>query len=149
MAKQNKQKDWVVLKIIGKNSVKAGKELATTVLKNTTRALQTGAKVGSAAVSKNLKKVLSSDPDVITFYHTGKGLYPGKIEELQKATTFRDTQMCIQFYPTSTLEPLTNVEKRLENKIKDRNSFNKSDKRYMEMITYFEDENKNTKTYKK
>ena len=65
-------------KNLGKASAKAGKKLATNVLKNPGRALEIGASIGSAAVSRNPKAALSTIPDVIKFYHTGKGLYLGK-----------------------------------------------------------------------
>ena len=65
-------------KNLGKASAKAGKKLATNVLKNPGRALEIGANIGSAAVSRNPKAALSTIPDVIKFYHTGKGLYLGK-----------------------------------------------------------------------
>jgi len=65
-------------KNLGKASAKAGKKLATNVLNNPGRALEIGANIGSAAVSRNPKAALSTIPDVIKFYHTGKGLYLGK-----------------------------------------------------------------------
>ena len=65
-------------KNLGKISAKAGKKLASNVLKNPGRALEIGANVGSAFVSKNPKAALSTLPEVINFYHTGKGLYLGK-----------------------------------------------------------------------
>ena len=52
--------------------------LPTNVLNNPGRALEIGANIGSAAVSRNPKAALSTIPDVIKFYHTGKGLYLGK-----------------------------------------------------------------------
>ena len=65
-------------KNLGKASAKAGKKLATNVLKNPGRALEIGANIGSAAVSRNPKAALSTIPNIIKFYHTGKGLYLGK-----------------------------------------------------------------------
>ena len=65
-------------KNLGKISAKAGKKLASNVLKNPGRVLEIGANVGSAFVSKNPKAALSTLPEVINFYHTGKGLYLGK-----------------------------------------------------------------------
>ena len=65
-------------KNLGKASAKVGKKLATNVLKNPGRALEIGANIGSAAVSRSPKAALSTIPDVIKFYHTGKGLYLGK-----------------------------------------------------------------------
>ena len=65
-------------KNLGKLSAKAGKKLATKVLKNPGRALEIGANVATAAASRNPKVALSTVPEVINFYHTGKGLYLGK-----------------------------------------------------------------------
>ena len=65
-------------KNLGKLSSKAGKKLATNVLKNPGRALEIGANIATAAATKNPKAALSTLPEVINFYHTGKGLYLGK-----------------------------------------------------------------------
>ena len=62
-------------KNLGKISAKAGKKLATNALKNPARFLEIGAKVATAAASRNPKAALSTLPEVIRFYHTGKGLY--------------------------------------------------------------------------
>ena len=64
-------------KNLGKIS-KAGKKLATNVLKNPGRALEIGANIATAAATKSPKAALSTLPEVINFYHTGKGLYLGK-----------------------------------------------------------------------
>ena len=64
---------------LGKVSGKAAKKLASNALKNASRILEFGAKVAAAAVSKNPKAALSAPPEVINFYHTGKGLYLGKL----------------------------------------------------------------------
>ena len=65
-------------KKLGKVSGNAAKKLATNALKNPARFLEIGANVATAAVSKNPKAALSALPEVINFYHTGKGLYLGK-----------------------------------------------------------------------
>ena len=65
-------------KNLGKLSAKAGKKLATNVLKNPGRAPEIGANVATAAASRSPKAALSTLPEVINFYHTGKGLYLGK-----------------------------------------------------------------------
>ena len=65
-------------KDLGKSSVKVGKKLAKNVLKNPSRALDITANIASAAASRSPKNVLSTLPEVINFYHTGKGLYLGK-----------------------------------------------------------------------
>ena len=63
---------------LGKVSGKAAKKLATNALKNPSRFLEIGANVATAAVSKNPQAAFSALPEVINFYHTGKGLYLGK-----------------------------------------------------------------------
>ena len=65
-------------KNLGKISSKAGKKLATNVLKNPGRALEIGANIATAAATKSPKAALSTLPEVINFYHTGKGLFLGK-----------------------------------------------------------------------
>ena len=65
-------------KNLGKLSAKAGKKLATNVLKNPGRALEIGANVATAAASRNPKNLLSTLPEVINFYHKGRGVYLGK-----------------------------------------------------------------------
>ena len=61
-------------KNLGRISAKAGKKLATNVLKNPGRALEITSNIATAAATKNPKAALSSLPEVINFYHTGKGL---------------------------------------------------------------------------
>ena len=65
-------------KNLGKISAKAGKKLAKSVLSNPARALDLTAKIATAAATKSLKAALSTLPEVINFYHTGKGVYLGK-----------------------------------------------------------------------
>ena len=65
-------------KNLGKISAKAGKKLPKNVLSNPGRALDLTAKIATAAASKNSKQALSTLPELITFYNTGKGLYLGK-----------------------------------------------------------------------
>ena len=65
-------------KNLGKISAKAGKKLAKNVLSNPGRASDLTAKIATAAASKNSKQALSTLPELITFYNTGKGLYLGK-----------------------------------------------------------------------
>ena len=64
-------------KNLGKISAKAGKKLAKNVLSNPGRALDLTAKIATAAATKSPKAALSLLPEVINFYHTGKGLYLG------------------------------------------------------------------------
>ena len=65
-------------KNLGKFSAKAGKKLAKNVISNPGRALDLTAKIATTAATKPPKAVLSTLPEVINFYHTGKGLYLGK-----------------------------------------------------------------------
>ena len=65
-------------KNLGIASAKAGKKLATNVLKNPGRALEIGANLATAVATKSPKAALSTLPEVINFYDTGKGLYLGK-----------------------------------------------------------------------
>ena len=53
------------------------KKIAIKVFKSTGGALEMGANVGIAFVSGSPKAALSSLPEVISFFHTGKGLYLG------------------------------------------------------------------------
>ena len=52
--------------------------MAKNVLSNPGRALDLTAKIATEAVSKNSEQALSTLPELITFYNTGKGLYLGK-----------------------------------------------------------------------
>ena len=65
-------------KNLGKMSAKAGKKLAKNVLSNPARALDLTAKIATAAASRSPKAVLSTLPEVMNFYHMGKGIYLGK-----------------------------------------------------------------------
>ena len=62
-------------KNLGKTPAKAGKKLATTALKNPARFLEIGVNVATAAASRNPKAALSTIPEVINFYRTGKDLF--------------------------------------------------------------------------
>ena len=62
-------------KNLGKVFSKAAKKLARNAIKNTSRFLEIGAIVAAATASRNLKAALSTIPEVINIYHTGKGLY--------------------------------------------------------------------------
>ena len=65
-------------KNLGKISAKAGKKIAKNVISNQGRALDLTAKIATAAASRNSKQALSTLPELITFYNTGKGLYLSK-----------------------------------------------------------------------
>ena len=65
-------------KSLGRKGLKKSKNMAKNVLSNPGRALDLTAKIATAAVSRNTKQALSTLPELITFYNTGKGLYLGK-----------------------------------------------------------------------
>ena len=52
--------------------------MAKNVLKNPSRALDITANIATAAASRNPKSVMSTLPELIIFYNTGKGLHSGK-----------------------------------------------------------------------
>ena len=62
-------------KNLGKKGLNASKKIAKNVLSNPGRALDLTTKIATAAASRNSKQALSTLPELITFYHTGKGLY--------------------------------------------------------------------------
>ena len=64
-------------KNLGRISTKAGKKLATNVLNNPGKASEITSHIATAAAIKSPKAALSSLPEVINFYHTGKSLYLG------------------------------------------------------------------------
>ena len=66
-------------KNLGKKSLNVSKKMAKNVLKNPTRALDITANIATAAGSGNPKNVMSTLPELITFYNTRKGLYLGNI----------------------------------------------------------------------
>ena len=65
-------------KNLGKKGLNASKKMTKNVLSNPGRALALTAKIATAAASRNSKQALSTSPELITFYNTGKGLYLGK-----------------------------------------------------------------------
>ena len=60
---------------LGKKGLKVSKKMAKNVISNPGRALDLTAKIATAAASRNSKQALSTLPELITFYNTGKGLY--------------------------------------------------------------------------
>ena len=66
---------------LGKKGIYVSKEMAENVLSNPGRALDLTAKLATAAASKNSKQAISTLPELITFYNTGKGLYLGEFEQ--------------------------------------------------------------------
>ena len=65
-------------KNLGKKGLNVSKKMAKNVISNPGRALDLTAKIATAAASRNSKQALSTLPELITFYNTGKGLYLGK-----------------------------------------------------------------------
>ena len=63
---------------LAKKGLNVSKKMAKKVLSNPGRALGLTAKIATAAASRNSKQDLSTLPELITFYNTGKGLYLGK-----------------------------------------------------------------------
>ena len=61
-------------KNLGKKGLNVSKKMAKNVLSNPGRALDLTAKIATAAASRNSKQALSTLPELITFYNTGKGL---------------------------------------------------------------------------
>ena len=65
-------------KNLGRKGLNVSKKMTKNVLSNPGRALDLTAKIATAAASRNSKQALSTLPELITFYNTGKGLYLGK-----------------------------------------------------------------------
>ena len=65
-------------KNLGKKGLNVSKKMAKNVLSNPARALDLTAKIATSVAFKNSKQALSTLPELITFYNTGKGLYLGK-----------------------------------------------------------------------
>ena len=65
-------------KNLGKKGLNVSKKMAKNVLKNPSRAFNFTTIIATAAASRNPKNVVSTLPELITFYNTGKGLYLGK-----------------------------------------------------------------------
>ena len=66
-------------KNLGKKGLDVSKKVAKRILNKPGRGLNLTPKTATAAVSKNSKQALSTLPELITFYNTGKSLYLGKI----------------------------------------------------------------------
>ena len=66
-------------KSLGKKRLNVSKKMAKNVLSNPGRALDLTAKTAIAAASRNSKQALSTLPELITFYNTGRGFYLGKL----------------------------------------------------------------------
>ena len=66
-------------KNLGKKGLNVSKKMAKNVLSNPGLALDLTAKMATAAAFRNSKQVLSTLPELITFYNTGKVLHLGKL----------------------------------------------------------------------
>ena len=66
-------------KNLGRISAKTSKKVATILIKNPRRALEIISNIATAAASGSPKAALSSLPEVIISYHTGKGFVLGHI----------------------------------------------------------------------
>ena len=64
-------------KILGEKGLNVSKKTAKNVLSNPGRALDLTLKINATAVARNSKQALSTLPELITVYNTGKGLYLG------------------------------------------------------------------------
>ena len=69
-------------KNLGKKRLNVSKKMAKNVLSNPRRALDLTANIATLAASLNSKQALSTLPELITFYNTGKALYLGKIVQV-------------------------------------------------------------------
>ena len=83
---------------LGRISSKAGKTLATNLLKNPGRALKITSNIATAAATKSPKAVSSSIQEVINFCHTGKGLFLGNFF---KFLLYKETKNVIDFCGTT------------------------------------------------
>ena len=66
-------------KNLGKKGLNVSKKMVKNVLSNPGRAIDLTAKLATAAASRNFKQALSTLPELMTFYNTGKRLYFGKL----------------------------------------------------------------------
>ena len=73
------------------------------ILSNPRRALDLTAKRATAAASRNSKQALSTIPELITFYNTGKGLYIGKFVQI---ILYKGSKEQIDYIPQQHLKLL-------------------------------------------
>ena len=67
-----------IFKFLGKKGLYVSKKMAKNVLKNPRWALEIGANIGTVFASRSPKAASSTLPELIDFYHIGKGMYLGK-----------------------------------------------------------------------
>ena len=133
-------------KNLGKKDKMNRKNWQKNVLNNPSGALDITPNLATALASRNPKQGLKSLPELITFYNTGKGLYLHKIVYFFIIQIKQKTQ---KLYPSATLLEKIVLEKTLENKLNDVNSFNNSINNIKVLITYFKDKNNKSKYKKK
>ena len=68
----------VFFKKLGKKGFIISKKIAKNVITNPGRPLEITSNIATAAASRNTEATLSTLPEVINFFQTGKGLYLGK-----------------------------------------------------------------------
>ena len=68
----------IFFKNLSNKGLNVSGKMAKNVLKKPGRALDVTGNIAAAAASWNPKNALSTFPEVINFYHMGKGLYLGK-----------------------------------------------------------------------
>ena len=108
---------------IGKASVDAGKKTATTGKKYTGRALEVGARTGSAAVSKNPKAASSTKPNVFPFWPNTEGVLFWKNCLDTNKNNFQNKKMsATKLNQSALLDQITNAKE----KKNDINSFHNS-----------------------
>ena len=64
-----------LFKNLGKKGLNVSQKMAKNVLSNPGRALDLTARIATSVASRNSKQALSTLPELITFYNTGKGLF--------------------------------------------------------------------------
>ena len=68
-----------VFEHLGKKGLIVSKKMAKNILSNPGGALVLTTKIASTVASRNSKQALSTLPELITFYNTGKSLLFGKL----------------------------------------------------------------------
>ena len=69
-------------KNLGKKGLNKSKNMAENLLKNPSRALDISANIATAAASRNPINVMSTLPDLITFYNTGRSQYLPQFDQI-------------------------------------------------------------------
>ena len=130
-------------KSLCEKGLNVSKKMAKNVLSNPTRALDNTANIATAAASGNPKIVMKTLPELMTLYHTGKGLYLGKFV---KTMLHKWNKKQKDYTHPHRLKKNIDLEQRLEKKTKDVNSFGNHMNNNKEMITDLKDKNHKSKT---